>query len=150
MNASATLRKAMAEKLAADTATLAQAADANLVALVKVGFASNENTVVGDLTDADFDGYAAIEAELNAQQCGIDPLTGDSLITIIPPVGGWHWECSGLNNAPQTIYGVKLTNNDGTVLYGTYILADPITINAVGQTINLPALTFRLPAGTLV
>jgi hypothetical protein len=78
--------------LGSDTATLAPAALALKVILIKANFTPSPNLAVGDLTEADFSGYAAIAAALAALPESLDPNTGDSLLTVGPPAGGFRWE----------------------------------------------------------
>ncbi len=149
MNASALLRKRMAELLAADTATLAKAADANKVVLVAGAFASNEDLDLDSLTLASFDGGTPKLLALDEQFCGIDPLTGDSILSLVPPAGGFRWETTGTTNLPQTIYGVIVTNNAGDELYGSHIFRTPVSLTIAGQVIAIDALTLRVPTASL-
>jgi hypothetical protein len=149
MQSSFALREKLMQLLAADTATLAQAADNNLVALIMAPFTPAEGLAIGDLTFADFDGSTPIEVELGTQPEGIAPGTTDSIITISPPAGGWRWETTGLTNLPQTIYGFALVNNGSTVLFGSQAFSTPIDLNAINQVIQLDSVTFTLAANTL-
>lgn len=149
MQATATLREKMAQLLAADVATLAPAADANIVALVKAIFTPTEATVVGELDLADFDGSTPLACGTGTQPEGLDPLTADALITLKSPVGGWRWETTGVTNLPQTIYGFALLNDDGTVLLACERLTTPIVLNAVNQVLTLGAIGLRQLANSL-
>ncbi len=143
------LREKAAQLLAADTATFAQAADANLVRLLVGEFPETEEVVIGDLTFANFAGSAGLEAELGAQPEGLDPVTGDAIITISPPAGGWRWETTGLTNLPQTVTGFALVTDDSLTLLGVQRLEEPVTLNAVNQVINLDAITIRQRANSM-
>jgi hypothetical protein len=148
MQATLAIREKMAQLLAADTATLAQAADANVVALVMEEFNPSEASAIGDLTLSTFDGDTPLEAELGAQAEGLDPTNNDAIITILPPVGGWRWETTGTTNLPQTIYGFALVTDAG-VLLGCETLETPITLTGVNQVIQLPVVAFRQLANSL-
>jgi len=149
MQATRALREKAAQLLAADTATLAQAADPNHLVLIAANFLPSENLVAGDLVPATFDGATPLEVELGVQLEGLDPATSDAIITIGPPAGGWRWETTGITNLPQTIYGYALMNEAETTLFGAATLTTPVVLTGINQVINLPAVTFRQLAGSL-
>jgi hypothetical protein len=130
------LRLSLGSLLAADVTYLAQAA-ANKIALVMANFVPGEQLIFADLTLATFDGSVPIAGVGGAQLTGEDPATGDQIVTIKEPAGSWRWVTTGVTNLPQTIYGYALINNAGNVLYATQLLPAPLTLNAVGQEINL-------------
>ena len=136
------LRIALGELLADDTGTLAPVA-ANKVALIIAAFALTENLAVGDLTLATFTGSTPKAGAALTQQVGIDPLTGDQVLTILAPAGGWRFECSGAPASPQTVYGFALIDDAGTGLLGAELLATPVTIRDVGDFVDLGAITIR-------
>lgn len=138
------VRKQLGELLAADATTLAPAADANTVALIKAAFVPDEAMVAADVTLADFDGSTPIAAAVGAQQAGIDPATGQQIITIKETAGGWRWETTGVTNLPQTIFGYGLFNDDQTVLLGLALLDSPLTLTEAGQEVNLGAVTMTM------
>lgn len=136
------LRIALGDLLAADVGTLAPVA-ANKIALIAANFALNENLVVGDLTLATFTGSTPKAGAAGAQQVGIDPLTGDQVITNLTPAGGWRWECTVAPGAPETIYGFALLDATLADLLGAALLDNPITITSVGDFVDLGAVTIR-------
>ena len=137
MTPTQTLREQAMKLLAADPTTLAPAADANLVKLVKTNFTPSESLVYGDLDFADFDGSTAIECGTGTQPEGLDPGTADSIIDIKAPAGGFRFETTGVTNLPETIYGYALVNNAEDTLLASGLLDTPITLTAVNQVINL-------------
>ena len=139
------LRDQLGALLAADTTTLATVA-ANKIALVAAPFALDENLVPADLTLATFTGSTPIAGAAGAQGVGTDPATGEQIITILAPVGGWRFVCSAPPGAPETIYGFALLNAAGTKLFGAELLPLPITITLAGDEIDLGAvnITFVL------
>ena len=132
------LRQKAMQLLAADTATLAQAANENVMILVMDDFAPSEETVLGDLTEATFDGYAAIDGALGAQPEGLDPANNDSIVDILPAAGMFRWETSGVTNLPMTIYGFALLNAAKNVLYACERFETPVTLTAAGQRVDVP------------
>lgn len=100
-------------------------------------------TVVGDLTEADYGGYAA-KAATAAAAVFTDPLTGNLIIRIPDPAGGWAFASTGTPpaNVPQTIYGAYVTDAAGAILLGAVKFADPITITAAGQIIDVDDATW--------
>jgi len=135
-------RLSLGESLAANTVLFPVATPPEAI-LFKNNVALTEDLVVADLDLADFDGYAPIPSDAPPFSAAIDPVSGDQIVTIDEPAGGWRWETSGVTNLPQTIYGFGLTNGAGTVLHAAALLDDPVTLTAAGQEINLGSLTFR-------
>ena len=123
--------------LSTDTTTLDQSADANVIALVMGPFVNVEDLVIGSLTLATFTGATPIAAVLGAQQVGVDPATGNQVITIVPPSGGWRWQTTDGANLPQTIYGYALVTNGLATLLAAERLTTPITLSTAGEEINL-------------
>lgn len=139
------VRLALGELLAADTSTLAPVA-ANKIALIVNAFALDENLDIGTLSFATFTGGDPKAGASGAQQVGTDPVTGDQVITILAPVGGWRWECTADPTLPETIYGWALINDAEDAILAAAILPAPIAISESGQFIDLGAvnMTFVL------
>lgn len=131
------LRESLGTLLAADTAHLNQAANANVMALIMAPFTPGEDLVIGDLTLATFTGNTPIAQVLGAAQTGLDPATGAQIVTIPPPAGGWRWITGDLVNLPQSIYGYCLCTHALAALVGVTQFATPISLGAAGQEINL-------------
>jgi len=136
------LRLALGELLAADVATLAPVA-ANKIALIAAPIAIQESLAIGDLTLATFTGSTPKSGVAGAQQSGINPLTGQQVITNLVPAGGWRWECTAAPGAPEVIYGFALIDDAGAVLLGGQLLTVPVTIQAVGDFVDLGAVTIE-------
>lgn len=142
------LRLALGELLAADVGTLAPVA-ANKVALVIANFALTENLVVGDLTLATFTGSTPKAGAAGAQQAGVDPITGDQVITNLAPAGGWRWECTAAPGAPQTVYGFALLDATLADLLGAALLITPVVITDVGDFVDLGKVDIRFVASPM-
>lgn len=140
------VRLRLGDLLAADDATLAPALAANKIALIKAAFAYSESIALADLDLADFDGSTPIAGAVGAQLVGIDPVTLEQIITIKDPVGGYRWITTGMTNLPQTIYGAALLNDAGDAILGLLVEDTPITLNAVGQQIDLGSVQMRFVA----
>lgn len=136
------LRLALGELLAADVATLAPLA-ANKIALIVEAFSLTENLVFADLVLASFTGSAAKAGAAGAQQAGTDPLTGDQVITILAPAGGWRWECTVAPVTPQQVVGYCLLDNAGAVLLAAAILDNPLSVAQVGDFVDLGSVPIR-------
>lgn len=143
------LRLQLGELLAADDTTLAPAGAANKIALIAGPVTPDENLVVGDIDLASFDGSTPIAGATGTQQAGIDPVTGDQIVTIKEPAGGWRWESTGVTNLPQTIYGFALLDATLAELLAIGMLPVPVTITAAGQEINIGTATFRFVASPM-
>lgn len=149
MQATRALRHKCAQLLAADTATLAQAATALKIALIMADFAEAESLTAGGVTLATFDGATPLDVGLNAQPEGFDPASDDSLIDLKPPAGGFRFETTGVTNLPQSIYGFALMSNDLATLYAAHRFAAPVVLEVINQRIECEDASLRLQAGSL-
>ena len=136
------MRLALGDLLAASVPWLAPVA-ANKIALIAAPFVMDENTVIGDLTLATFTGSTPKAGAAGAQQVGVDPATGDQVITNLAPAGGWRWECTVAPATEETIYGYALLDNAAAVLLGIQSLSTPIAIADVGDFVDLGAVEIR-------
>lgn len=138
------VREAAGTLLAADTTTLAPAVNANKIALIAAPFTPDENLTLAGLTLATFTGSAPKTGATGAQPTGNDPLTGEQVISISPPVGGYIFKCTVAPGVPETIYGYCLTDNAGATLLAMALLPQPITIAAVNDQVDceVPELRF--------
>ena len=113
---------AVAAEIASDVTVLANPLFLKMF-LVKAAFVPGANLVVGSLTPADFAGSTALSNSSATILKYKDPATGEWLVEVPPPVGGWHWQTtSAVTNLPQTIYGWALVDNTSLILYGTALL----------------------------
>lgn len=135
------VRLQLGELLAADATTLAPAVNANKIALVAAAFTPNENLVAGDLTLATFTGSTPKAGATGAQQAGIDPPTQQQVITNLAPAGGWRWECTAAPASPESIFGFALLDSTLATLLGVALLPAPVAIAAVGDFVDLGAVT---------
>jgi len=142
------VRNAAAELLAADPDTLG-ADPANKVHLYMNNVTPAESSILADFTEASFDGHTAIPTATDAQACGIDPATADSVIDLIPGAGGFRWETSGMTNLPQTIYGYYLTDSTSATLLAAQRFATPVTLTETGQAINIGDPSIRMLANCM-
>lgn len=139
----------VATVVATDTAVLAAALFLK-VFLVKAAFTPGPTLVVGSLTPADFAGSTPLANTTAVMLKYIDPTTGEWIVEVPPPVGGWHWQTtSAITNLPQTIYGWALVDSTSAVLYGTALLPAPRLLNGNNQGIDIPAVNFRLSQSSL-
>ena len=129
--------------LATDPSSLAPLANNLNLHLSKSNFTPNQDRVVADFTEANFDGYSAIQSVLGAQDALTDPLTNERIVRMKIPAGGWHWAVSGLTHLPQTIYGFYLTDSTNAALWGCNLFPEPIPLQAVGQFVDIDDLIFR-------
>lgn len=143
MTPSKLLFDAIQSLLAADSATLAPATDANIVSLVINNFTPSQDLVIGDLTLATFTGSAPKAAGTGTQTVYTDPISGERVIQVKEPVGGWTWVCTATPGTPETVYGVILTNDDGTVLLGSQLLDVPVPIVNNGDGFSIAKLWFQ-------
>ncbi len=135
--------------LASDPTTLAAAANALHVHLIRVPFSPGAATDYQVLTPADFTGSAALAAGLGTQQSFTDPTTGYRVVQIREPAGGWHWQATNGVNLPQTIYGWCLTDSADTVTYGSDLFDAPILLLGTGDAVDIPNLRFSILPGAV-
>jgi hypothetical protein len=130
------LRLELGTTLAADSATLAPAVNANLISLVVSPFTPNENLAIGTLTLASFTGSTPIAGATGSQPTAIDPFTEQQRIIIKPPVGGYIFTCTVAPSPPQTVYGFILTDHTGATLLAMALLPVPVTISEIGHFVD--------------
>lgn len=140
------LRPAAVALLAADAATLAPAANANKVHLMKAPFVPDYGTPFNAADEATFTGGAAKSAGLAAQPTYRDPVNGEYVIDLKEPVGGWVWVCTADPAAPETIYGVVVTDNASAVVLGSGLLDEPVEIASSGDGVDIGDVQFRFPS----
>ena len=143
------LLDALATLIADDVATLASVTAMHLH-LAMAPFSPSSNLIVADFTEATFTGATAKDAGTGNQTVFTDPVTGLRTIQIKEPAGGWTWVCTAGTGLPQTIYGVYLTDNGDTHLYGSMLLDTPITITTSGQGVHVGYITFSLLGNALI
>lgn len=142
------IEDALANDLAADTTTLAVATFLD-VALVSAPFTPGPSLTTADLTLVTAAGLAAKTTTSAVIVVARDPVTGDYLIIIPAPTGGWNYIAGGAG-LPLTIYGAAVMDHaDNSKLYGAVLFPTPIVINAAGQLIDLDEVQFRLPSGVM-
>jgi len=116
---------------------------------LKAAYTPGPDLAFGGISVANFDGSTAIVQD-DEPVIYTDPGTGDIIVNLVEPAGGWQWVTTGTTNLPQTIYGYALLNAAGNALVGVTVpLVDPIVLTASGQGIDAGPLTFRIPLGSL-
>jgi hypothetical protein len=143
------LNQKLATLLAADATTLAPATDPNVIALVTNSFTPTPQTVIGDLTFASGDGLDPIIGTAGTQHVGVDPVTGESVISMVEPAGGWRWQLTGTPGSPVVVYGFALLTTASAAYLASELLPTPITLQVIGDFLDIGSATFRLPVGTL-
>jgi len=133
------VREKLGTLLAADTTTLATVA-ANAIALIAQPFVLDENIDITTLVYATFTGSTPIPGTAGPQGVGNDPATGQQVITILAPVGGWRFVCTAPPGTPETIYGFILQNAAANKIWAAALLDTPITITLAGDEIDLGAI----------
>lgn len=139
------LLSSMLNALAADTTTLAGGLQ---VHLVTAPFGSTRSLAWGDVSTSlsAVAGMGSISVAGAPQQRATDPVKGDELIQLIPPVGGFRWESSAAPDPPVTMYGyiVCSSTGNGETVYLSRRFAEGIVINAAHQVIEVLAPDLRL------
>jgi len=138
------LQSTVNELIAADSANLADEDSIPKVWLVAESFVPGKTTAKADLTIATYTGSAAKSATAGVQQAFIDPTTGDYVVQLIAPAGGWVFECTATPAEPEDIFGYVVTNADGTKTYGSEAFDEPQTIELIGQAVDLGSIRLEL------
>jgi hypothetical protein len=139
MKVSRVIWQAQMDLLAADTATLGASTAMNLH-LANANFTPSLDLAVGSLSEATFVGSTKIACGTGAQPVYYDVLTGNRVVEILEPAGGFRWTCTTSPGSPETIYGYYLTDHTDAVLYGSALLSAPVTISAAGQGLDIGSI----------
>jgi len=137
------VRLSLGELLAADVDTVGPVAADNLVQLIREPFTAAETLVLADIVLADFTGSTGKIVPAGTQPVANDPATQEQVISIQPPAGGFRWETTALTNLPQTIYGYAFIDADTPQLLATAQLDTPVTLQAVGEVVDIGAVELR-------
>jgi hypothetical protein len=140
----------IATLLSTDTGSLAPAALACKIHLTIAPFSPGPLLTVASFTEATFAGYAALSAGTGAQESFNDPPTGQRIIQLLEPAGGWHWQATTAVGLPQTVYGWYVTDNASAVLWGSALLPAPITLAAAADGVDISVVRFGLVPSALV
>jgi hypothetical protein len=97
------------------------------------------NTVIGDLTEATFAGYAAIALPAFSAPVHLAS-NGQGLVASINFVGG------AIVAPGQVAYGYYLTDTTNAILYWLETFAEPVPFASVGDFLNLDIVAVE-PAG---
>jgi len=104
----------------------------SLIHLMKADVLNTPDTVLGDLEEADFPGYAATGPQ-NSFDRGINPETGNPMLYIDSEAS---WVCTGYAGTPQPIYGWYMVNDGGELIY-VHRFDNPKVVNAEGFVIQV-------------
>ena len=141
------IQEQMFDLLGADTTTFG-AASKPRISLVQAPFTPGTNLTPADYDVATFDGYAPIPTA-TAPVTSIDPVTGDVKLRVNATLL-LTWITTGATNLPQTIAGYVVEKSDGSVVYWSALLpSGPITLTAIGQSIEIPIPEIELPLGAI-
>jgi len=135
--------------LATDTTTIAAVGSAPNVHLIKEAFVPSRTTDFLSMEEAGFTGGGAKAATAGNQQSFTDPVTGNTVVQLLEPVGGWHWQATVAPASPQTIYGWCVTDNADAVTYGSDLFDDPPIVTSIGDAVDIPFVRYSIPLGIL-
>jgi len=140
---SETLTALIAGLLAADAASVANPV-ACKVGLIVANFTPTIDLLMADLVISADTGLVAIAGVPGSQLESIDPDTGELIVEVKTPAGGFRWETPIGFTGPVTIFGYALGNNAMTTLWGTQRLDPPLTLTDPNQAHTAPVLQFRI------
>jgi hypothetical protein len=135
--------------LAADVGSLA-AATALKVHLAQAAFTPSPSLALGTLTEATFTGYSSLLATTGTQQTFNDPTSGNRIIQLKEPAGGWHWQATAGTGLPQTMFGWYLTDNGVSILWGSALFNPTVTLVNSGDGVDIGQVRFGLVPSALV
>ncbi len=121
-----------------------------LVTLIKASFTPGLDLDPATVTPADFTGSAAKHAASASTQVYLDSTTGEYIMQVNEPAGGWHWQATNTTNLPQVIYGYMVTSADGSTLIGSELFDEPKSVGLVGHGVDIGRVRFRLANGAIL
>lgn len=114
---------------------------------IKEPFTPGPALTLLDTDLADFAGSAAKTTPDAVRALEFDPLSGELVLNIPEPIGGWRWVTTSGLNLPQTIYGVALSDDSATVegpqLLAAAVFDTPITLTTASMAVEWPSVNFR-------
>lgn len=110
------------------------------IMLVTNEFVPSKMITRADLTEATFDGGTRKDVPQGPQVFILDDQSGRQGIKVREPVGGYSWVCTVAPDVPQIVYGWALTIADNSQVLFSALLRAPVTINAVGNVVDLTAI----------
>ncbi len=130
--------------MGADVTWLAEPTTFVAVHLAKNNFTPSPTLAITDLEEADFNSYAALHAASAATQVFNDPGSGNQIVQVREPAGGWHWQTGSSASLPQTIYGFYLTSSDGDTLIGSERFPTPFVLTDTGDGVDIAEVRFAI------
>lgn len=134
--------------IATDTTYLANVAAMKLHLIVSP-FTPSPALVFASLTEASFGGYVVLSPTIGAQGYGTDPLTGQGVVYLQPPIGGFRFAPTSSTGLPQTVYGWVLTDNASANILASAVFFTPIPLTGAGQIVEVNDLLFTVNANPL-
>lgn len=111
------------------------------VGLIKAAVAPSKDTVLADVMEADFTGYA--QKAVTAWTAVFDDLSGKPSVR----TGSNHWQPTDAVS-PNVIYGQILVDTAGTTLLGVEIFDTPVNLPDANEAFD-SEVTFSFPTGAL-
>lgn len=116
------------------------------IRLVKAEFDPFDGAIaVADLTQPVTAGLAQITSGTGTQLESIDPDTGEIIIEIKPPVGGFRFETTAVPASTETVLGYAVLNNAGDTVLGSALFEEPVEFSAINQAHTIGVIQFRIP-----
>lgn len=140
----------IATVVGASAAFLAELTPFVLVTLLKASFTPSLDLDPATVTPADFTGATAKHAASASTQVFLDSATGEYVMQVNEPAGGWHWQATNSTNLPQVIYGYMVTDSAGAVLIGSELFDTPKSIGLVGHGVDIGNVRFKLAQGAIL
>lgn len=120
--------------------------------------------LIGDFTEDPGKVYADIESNVpegewianklsvaGTQDESLEPGTGDILISLKPPAGGFRWETPSNHEGTVVVtgYAVAQIVDETWTLWAIHRFANSITLNAPNQAFTIPDVSFRIPRSAI-
>jgi hypothetical protein len=129
--------------MAGDAAWLGAVA-ANKLGLITAPFVPSVDLLLSDITLATLPALAPLAGVAGVQNESVDPLSGEIIVEVKPPAGGFRWETAAGFAGGVTVYGYALIDGADTKLIGTQQETPPIALTDANQSITAPAIEFRI------
>ncbi len=80
---------------------------------------------------------------------GVDPATGDRILSLRPPAGGFRFVVGDDTLTPHTVYGWVWVDNTKATVRAAALLDAPVTLDTIGQEVVIDNVEVIIPLNGL-
>lgn len=134
--------------LGADTASFNN--EDNYVSLILSAFTPGDAALLAGFSIPTTGGLAPKVVGAVPPLTSIDPLTGQIVLTMIAPLGGWQWVTTDTVGLNVTVFGFAVRFSGVGAWIACEQLPEPVILTGIGQEVTLREVSVRLPFGVMV